>query len=412
MMKLSIDKYKFIPIIFVLLTILFNNNSLIVGTSLSNESYAFISLAVYASIFLILTISNGKTVINTKVFIFIIISLLCLLVTSVLNLDFHINHALIAFELLQAAIVVHFVCYEDYIRIYVKAMTVLAVISVVMQLLISIAPSIISFAKVVYNTQNVRFYSFFLYFRSTNEGFRNYGFLSEPGDYQHYLNLALLFFLFFYPETDKKRWIPIALTITVLTTFSPAGMVVCLFIWISYILAYSKNIKKTILVIIGGLLFLVIIFSIESLRNRILDYTVLKLTGAKTNSLEIRISGIMAGIKCFLNSPIWGNGFTKGTEIMRQIMFADGFEYHQTSTTTGFLAFFGLPLALLFTIPYVRAFIPSKKISRLAVLILIFGILFTINNERYVWDLPYYIFVMYGIKLMLLSKERLTEMQQ
>jgi hypothetical protein len=113
----------------------------------------------------------------------------------------------------------------------------------------------------------------------------------------------------------------------------------------------------------------------------------------------VRSYSIIAGLKVFLKNPIIGLGISKASTAMSQLFASQGLIYDQTSTTSAFLAMFGLLTAMLFTIPYFRLFKNSlgDKISYFSVILVLGGIFFSINNERFIYELTYYIFVVYGL---------------
>lgn len=81
---------------------------------------------------------------------------------------------------------------------------------------------------------------------------------------------------------------------------------------------------------------------------------------------------------------------------MEEVFTANGLIYDQTSTPAAFFAMFGFFFAMLLTVFYMRSFALSIKTKNLAIIVVILGILLSINNERLIFELTYYIFFVYG----------------
>lgn len=399
-MRFAIRKGVFsVPAILAILTVLFNDNALLVATSLSSTQYAFASLIIYIFV-LIYIVATGRQNKKTGLsFAFVVICYSLILLTCIINFDFSIHHFLVVFLLFQAYVVARTMSFQEYAEKYVMIMGSLALISIIMQTITTAIPSILSIAKKSYNSNNILFYNFFLYFRSTNEAFRNYGIFTEPGDHQHYLNIALVLFLFIIDNERirKKKWIPVALTIAIITTFSPAGVVFVACTWVAYLFKNTRDIKRTASLVFGGIVLILIALSNENVSSGV-HYAILKLTGQVSTSQEGRLAGVQAGLEVFKHNPLFGTGFKKASSIMVDIMTSEADTASQTSTITAFLAFFGLPFTMLVTIPYFKALIP-KRLNLFSKMFLFIGIMLSINNERYVWELTYYIFVLYGVAL-------------
>jgi len=116
----------------------------------------------------------------------------------------------------------------------------------------------------------------------------------EPGIWQMYLNMNLL--MMFYL---KRKTIEILLSILAITlTFSTTGLVIMLFVILSYFV-YIKSIKKIKTIIVP----LLILFSLSTFMiNNFTD----KLEGKGATSSMVRFGDFRLGIKMLQRSPIIG----------------------------------------------------------------------------------------------------------
>lgn len=401
--KMSSD--KIVPVIVAVQAITFNMNTLLYSTALNSIQYTFFSLIIYAVLVYVGIICCGIKRLPIKGIQFFFICTILISITVLMNCDFNILYVAFLMELAKAVIVTWFMSFRDYVRIYVKTITILAAISLVIHFSIMFIPELLRFGKVVYNQVGTKFYSYVLFFESTNEKFRNYGFLSEPGDYQHYTNIALLLCLFSNEFSDReKRKNSVILTLTSISTFSPAGFVFLGCVWMAYCFrqsSFNKNFcvnRKTLLLIFAAIVALVGVSQTLFFKERVMYYTIGKLNGTVSNSMSVRVQSIFAGFKCFLDNPLFGSGYTKATNNMVSILTEYG--YHPTSTVSSLLAMFGLPFTLLFVIPFIGCFFMNNiknKLNPISSAFIVLGLLMSINNERYMWELTYNIFVVYYV---------------
>ena len=381
-------RYK-LGVISVILALLFNLNTLIVNTMLSSVQYAVIFSLIYCIIFLC---AWGKRCFlnNDKWLPFFIISLFFIVLSSCLNLDLHVLHFVIILEISKAIIISKLLTKYEFVEVYILTITFMAAVSLFFYFGLMLFPALNGLSHTINNNGYI-LQSFYVYFRGSTEIFRNFGYLSEPGDYQHYLNIALLLNLFVFENIKLKKIIAILLTITIITTFSPVGLSFMVLIWAAYIISCSKKpLKSTFILLVA------IAVGLYIYHSSYLNYSINKLSNTETGSFYVRTIGIFSGFDAFLQNPLFGCGFTKATELMTISFKNSGLLYNQTSTVSAFLAFFGLPAALWFLLPYMYFFYSEIRMSFIAKFFVLSGLFFSINNERLVWDLSYYLFVVYG----------------
>lgn len=132
-------------------------------------------------------------------------------------------------------------------------------------------------------------------------GYRNSGIYWEPGMYQIYLNLMLIYYLYAPKDRHKNRALICAyLILTIITTGSVTGYAVCMLIMVLYAMwNFSKPQTKILIIVLTAIGVIVAYPYLEAMLNT-------KMTIG--NSFEHRFSDIVNGLELFKKSPIWGFG--------------------------------------------------------------------------------------------------------
>lgn len=399
-MKLRKDKIQSrIILLAAAATVLFNMNTLFVQTLFSREMYAVITAAFYAVLFFWGAASGKmKKIPESLIVIFLFVAVI-ILASSLINRDTNILYFVMILELFKALTIVLLLDFDTFCGVYINVISIMAFISLSFYTVQMIYPTITDFAVRTYNDAGTALDSFGIYFSYPMDSMRNTGFLSEPGDYQHYLNVALLLCMFLPSQKDKKgifnkARIPV-LAMTSVTTFSSPGLIFLSMIILAYMISNINDAKKFIKASLCVILAVIAIFNIDFLSSRF-EYSYSKLEGTHTSSLDVRLTSIIAGVKVGLNHFLIGAGIDKGAIEMEEVFTANGLIYDQTSTPAAFFAMFGFFFAMLLTVLYMRSFALSIKTKNLAIIVVILGILLSINNERLIFELTYYIFFVYG----------------
>ena len=126
---------------------------------------------------------------------------------------------------------------------------------------------------------------------------RNFGIYWEPGLYQVFLNMLLLYYLLI----KRNIILVFFFCINIILTFSVTGYITSLLIFLFYSLSDNKGIKKKLIIVI---VIIVILFALPWL----LDFFQFKMT---TGSYRARTQDIFSGIEMFLENPIFGIGISQ-----------------------------------------------------------------------------------------------------
>ncbi len=398
MRLLKIKNTRFIPIFLGVFAVVFHLESLVVNTTISNEKYAILSVSIYTIVLILRIIIKTESKIPYKEILFALIACILIATTSIINMDFNVIHLMILLELYKAVVTILWLDFQSFLFVFKKSVTLLAGISVLIYFISMIYPEILNFAQNTMTRNGSKVYSFFVYYSYHLAPFRNTGFAHEPGVFQHYTNIALIISLFCkYNNNCKKDYSSIILTLASLTTFSSAGIIFLVLIWIAYLLSKIKSLKyfykSSFIIIICTIVF----YNIPFFKDGML-YSYRKLIGISTTSLRIRLYSIVSGIIVFFENPLLGKGFKYATEKMETLYLMNGYKYNQTSTISSMLAMFGLPFTLIMTIPFLRFFTFVKRNTiTLGFFCILCGIILSINNERFIFNYTYYLFVVYGL---------------
>ena len=216
---------------------------------------------------------------------------------------------------------------------------------------------------------------------SASYGRRNFGPFWEPGVFQFYLNLALMFTLL----RENKRWKIDALLFIIadITTLSGAALIPVPFILFAFFLKNNNGQKRRALVIFSGLIFVALFVLFES---GILDeivYKVAGIGGERSDSFGIRMGSLIGNLLVTISHPLFGASpdlqyLVRGqqTELLANVFYPSN-----TNTITGLFASFGVVVGLYCTI---RLFCFTKNFSekRSVRLLLFFAVILATSNEE------------------------------
>ena len=190
---------------------------------------------------------------------------------------------------------------EEFAKYYCRIMRVIAITSLICFFL-GTAINAIPAIPVITNTKGVM-YKFLLFTCVPMKGsliHRNMGPFWEPGTYQVYLNVALMFTLFF-SKGKMKIFDCILFIATALTTLSGAALLPMIIIMMAYTFEH-KHIGNFVFVSILAVTLIVL------MNTGMFDEITEKIgQESETNSFTYRWIGIRGAIDGFLHNPIFGS---------------------------------------------------------------------------------------------------------
>lgn len=245
------------------------------------------------------------------------------------------------------------------INTYCNVMLFIALISLIAFTLPDVAISISFPPRLITSTRQAEFVTLFftnIPVNSWNQT-RNWGPFWEPGAYQAFLNLALIFTLFIRKTNTKFKILStIIFTIAVITTLSTTGYLAMFFIFIAYIFNKKKSSALHTLVKIMIVCFFFVSATYIVFRSGLFESVVIdKLQNEETSRYQF----VFYGIKAFLESPIIGNG----AELSSVIVKLAGSDISRTNTFVAMFAIFGFIPGIYTIICYFKTFINFRKVS-------------------------------------------------
>ncbi len=327
------------------------------------DYYLFlVFILIYAgsnTVFSQVVISTQRTIVLTAVFLLflsfmkfryriqknavkILVALEALIVISLLinsDLDGFRGCMIIAIKILNGFLL--FTCFDKrrVLAAYCRVMYLIAIASLVITFLFPLL-SIHKLFPVLVNSMGVRFYNCLLSVKIDSYGLfalRNYGIFSEPAVYCYYLFLAAML-TYFLDRGNGKRYLRVLLLcVTMLTTFSPVGILCGILLGLIVIVEAMR--KKTVssgmkLGLVAAVIIVlgIVLFNGEIQRQTLAALSKLNFSGG---SGEGRLRAIWLSFVTALRRPFFGGSMKTNSAIVNMLGY-------NTSTTGTMMVAFGV----------------------------------------------------------------------
>lgn len=316
-----------------------------------------------------------------------------LVLGMLINYDFvnWITYTSLFITILTAYYVTLNIDFDIYFKTYTQIMIVIASISLVFTILNPIISQMnISIFPIV-EGQTAAYRNMFIYLYPLVGKYRNTGIFWEPGAFQVFLNIALIYSLFNRNNKNKILNV-IILILTVLSTKSSQGYITLGIILIAYIIS-KKESKFNYIVSLGVLIVLLLVFSNESILMNLQEK--IFLFDRNASSLQ-RFHSTNADIFMILSNPLTGVGYLNHTNLLQEYSMNIGYNIVvNANTITYTAAIFGIPLAsfLIYGI-YKFSRIYSNNIN--SGLLLISAIMSLFIAQNFMEKIILYILIFYG----------------
>lgn len=226
-----------------------------------------------------------------------------------------------------------------------------------------------------------------------NNILRNWGPFWEPGVFQIYLNLSIIFLLLEEKRDYKKIIVNIA---AIISTFSTTGYIALALIIFGF---YLTNCKKiTLNKAIAGLFCIsgsLLIFLNESFTK--LLFGKLNPKSAEFTSASSRIGSIVANWLCIKKGPIFGVGVNRLTEIVNEYIKTSGDSLF--SNTNGLLmnyAIFGVVFGLFYTYLLIKFISNLTKKNKIIFVFVLLTIVLELFSEPLINSLLFNTIIFYS----------------
>lgn len=211
---------------------------------------------------------------------------------------------------------------------------------------------------------------------------RNQGPFWEPGVYQAYLNIALIFLLFSEVKRKQKIIDITILCITVISTISTTGYIVLGIILIAKLFSVEHTtIRSKLLISVGFIVIVLITLNNETINFLLFD----KMNFSSENSISnvTRLYSIIQNGKGIIQNPIFGIGPQAYATLFEESTSIWGAVSTGVNTTTS-LSVWALYGVLYFIIFNLGLFFFSKSFgeSKVVVILIFIAILIIYNTEN------------------------------
>ena len=334
--------------LYIFLMLLLCRDSLVSTTILGFPKSPFLTLIISIPNFIIFIKKiKAEGLKSYRVYIFIIL-VLNIILTMIIKSDYQLyNFSLLVFIFI--GFVVSYVYeYKEFIKAFINIMIFISMYSLITTYLFKplIIHTGINFPTIINSVNNV-FYNFIFSFALTAESYiRNFGFFREPGVYQVFIILALIFLTFVKNikiKSRKKIIYTLIFTVTILSTFSTTGIILLALFFTTYIVKLIRDGKmnRKVFIIITTItiiciLILTLLYNIIPSFRETLRFSIEKIF-TPNESLSARQESIIVPLKLYLNSPIFGQKYIDVVEAID----------HNTNTTINMFAIYGLLTAVI-----------------------------------------------------------------
>jgi len=370
----------------------------------TNENFAYLIIKYIVYFFLTMYLfanSNLKflTVLTKSSLLFYSVAF-SVLITAFFNFEFSGGYVYQIWLFLLGFLIVNFYSHEKFIDVYLKFIYIFSIISLVVFVIASISLSFFEIFPVHNNSAGSTMYNLGVCIVFADAAFvRNTSIFREPGVFMIYLNIAIIFELFFKSEINKQNLFVFILAI--FSTLSTAAFIALGTIFIAYLFTKrttKSSVKAKGFVIMMMLIAIGAIILSDELYSMVFD-KMGKDNIADGSSLARGLS-VLANLNIFLDNLIFGVGirdypalFGKYTLDLVGISMDVG---NNTNTITTILAVYGILFGFIFV--YMLISFAKKTSKSIMVRTFIFLVLIMLySNEDLRYSLMSATFLMWGL---------------
>lgn len=248
----------------------------------------------------------------------LIVWLFLTMCTVIVNFDMSQRPIVKIVLLISSFFLAKIISLEQYAKIYCRIMNIIGITSVVMFLLHNYFRTA-SYLPTIKNTNGYNFKS--LIFANIAEStlpvmHRNIGPFWEPGTYQAYLILAIVFSLFLNFKTKDKIKNIIIYIIALIFTYSTTGYIAIIPLIMAYILANKNVSNRWVKLFLSIICVLAVCYVLQN--QEVYSLVFGKIT-AGNHSYISRVGSLQDGIAVALNNPLFGVGPVQFENILNGI---------------------------------------------------------------------------------------------
>lgn len=350
------------------------------------------SLLVSVILSILLLLTGEKKRFPSKAVVFVLFTSTVLVFTPFIHREILVNSYLGAIVRIWLALVVtSTIGFSRFVEDFLKLMYCLSLMSIVFFFVALFVPSYVINLPVIVTSGGERFANaIFHVYKTPSWGLlRNSSIFWEPGAYQAFLNIALLFSIF--QRKPSGRFIGTGLIITALiTTFSTTGYLLFM-INIGIISVRLLSRRRVLLVVVLLLLLMMITFI------PVVSRTVIDKFDRENASFSRRLLDAAVDLELFFQHPFFGIGFQQYYEEFPYLLSVHGKVGTDSSNSlTRIFAVFGLPFGIFLVMVYLKFFMIFSE--KLAQRILLLGYFFILFSSQGLLFLPFFFsLALYGL---------------
>lgn len=377
--------------LFIILLILYItiNSGSVISTTSNISIYLDLMFAIIFTLPVIVEMSKDK--LSLVHYFFILITVFTMVTFTIYQFTPIGAYLGIVFKSIVAFGIVTTYKFKKMVNFFINYVFILAVLSLFAYYIIF--PGIVKIDfNIVYNLNDVPYFTSFPFYRLVWAPSRNLGIFWEPGVFATYLIIAIVFIITFVKIRLKEIIYLLTIIIAVFTTESSAGyglLYLVVLMWLVLIMfrkkGYTRYIIFTVIVAPFILLITVYPFIVQALGLSNIDAIQKLLPSEIVN--QSRYLAIIHNLDIFSRMPIFGVGFTEATQLIEHVS--------DTSSTTYLISVFGLP-GILYTLMFIIGTLKSPYFIKGTRSIVLIILLIIINKEpQYIilfsWILGYYL---------------------
>ena len=386
----SLNEKKYIFSIFM---ILFLTSSFVITNDIVSSA---VTIALWVLTLMILFFSSPEFSFSTLIATSLLVTFMW--ITTLVRNENIRNGFLFTFAFVTALCCRSVIGFDDFKRCYIKVMKVLCCISLVCFLLYLLIPQLNNI-MVTTNAGGVVFSNLIIYVNSS-KAVRNMGMFWEPGAFQTFISVALLFELLGEKPSTKNV---IIFSACIITTFSTTGYLsLALVFLIAMLNGKNADNKSRVVIIVCAVIALLIInmnkdfffsTSKSSVFGKIItffnrDYG----SNKRVTSASVRYNAVVMAVEAFFKSPIYGWGYKGLNELLYDYTLG-----MNTCTFANWFAVYGALFGIVMTVGFVKLSFTLANNKLQAIMILIFFFIITMS-ENYVNNASIIILALYGYK--------------
>lgn len=379
--------------IIIFLIVILSRDSLFSILRIGFHNSFFLNLLMFLGILIILISKEGLSMFliqakHRKIYFLLPLMIIFL---SALKFDFQLYHISIISYILSTFLMSFIFSFRDFYSKLSNVMVFLSIYSLItvyiLRPVLFISNNISQSINIVYNSLGLPFFDLGLsYVVAFPHFLRNFGIFREPGIFQFFLMIPFIFELFISESKFRKLKLLI-LFITVISTFSTAGILMAFFflaVKLLQTIIERKLSRKHVFLLIFSVSISIIVFTLiyaNSIEFRHQIFEVFSKLIVANESSAARLDSITVNFRYFLINPIIGNRFS-------QIVYSVS---NNTSTTMSIFAIYGFLIGFFHLYLHFKftSWITNIMIVRLLVFI---GVVLLINNQFLLGNSIYWIF--------------------